>query len=344
MSNHRGFTLARLRLAAGLVVLLGITAACSAPDKGSDQSSSDGDEGVAVFLSSSANTFVHAILEGAEETAAEMDAGEVTDFDANFDPSAQAAQIQDAVTSGRYQVFIVEPIDAAGIVRSLERAAADGIEVVCVITSCGEDINAVTNQFEGQAGVVGYSYARLGEEMAASAIEACGDTDPCRVAHINGDSTFASDRSAGEAFSDALAAEPSIELVSQQDGAYDTATARQIAQDILQRNPDLDVLVSHADQMTVGAAQAIETAGLAGDVRIISAGAGEQAAQAIEAGDWFAEIIFQPRTAGAEAAEIGLLSARGDAPESTEVDGFTLSEVGTYLTQDNVADFTPEWR
>ena len=326
------------------VLVLGVTAGCSSPDGPPGSTSSQEPEGgVAVMLSSSANSFEQAILEGAKDTAEELGGGVVREFDGKFDAATQIAQIQDAVTSGQFSVLVIEPVDQAAVAQPLEQAAAAGIKVVCVTTPCGTDAT-VTNQVEGQTGVVAYSFEDIATELAAAAIQACETSSPCTVAHLNGDSTFASDRLAGETIKSALAAEDGIDLVAQQDGKYDTATSRQLAQDMLQRNPDIDVLVASSDQMAIGAEQAIEAADRTGEIRIVSAGASERGVAAVESGDWFADVITQPRSMGARAAEIGILAARGEDPGEVEVDAFTLSPVGAVLFQENVADFEAEWK
>lgn len=337
------------RVAALAVLLLGAflaAAGCSSGDSSAAaEEPATTSPNTAVLLSASANSFEQAILEGVKRGSESVGGGEVREFDGKFDSATQISQIQDVTTSGNYDVLIIEPVDATAVVKPLEQAAAAGIKVVCVTTPCGDDAESLTNQFEGQTGLVAYSFGAIAEQLAEAGTQACDGVDPCEIAHLNGDSTFASDRLAADTIKSAVASQPNMELVAQLDGKYDTATSRQITQDILQRNPELSVIIAQSDQMAVGAEQAIEAAGLLGDVKIISAGASERGVQAVADGDWFAEVIGQPRSVGERAAEIGILSAQGEDPGTVEVDGFTLSPTGSaILTQDNIADFEAEWK
>ena len=85
-------------------------------------------------------------------------------------------------------------------------------------------------------------------------------------------------------------------------------------QDILQSNPEFEVLLSNADQHITGALVALNDAGLDVESMYISGGgASEVAIDGIRAGTWDASIIGMPVTEGRLAAENVIAELRGRA-------------------------------
>src|SRR3546814_3724689 len=118
--------------ALGIAGLLLIGCTPSA-DTGGDGSAAPEYETIEVaFLSFAvANTYDTPMLEAAQQVA---DANNVnlTVFDANNDPTAQASQLQDAIASGQYQGIITQPIYGPGLIAGVEQAIEAGIKVVNV--------------------------------------------------------------------------------------------------------------------------------------------------------------------------------------------------------------------
>jgi ribose transport system substrate-binding protein len=320
-------------------------AGCASSAEPEAQATGSEKTGVAVFLSTSANSYEQAQADGVKKAAEALGAGPVQVFDGGFDSTKQIGQIQDATTSGRFGAFIIEPVDGAAAVAPLQSAADAGIQVVCITSACGPDPTKIDVQFDGQAGVVASDYGMTATRLAEHAIDACEDIENCKVFFLNGDSTFPSDRAAKDNFAAAMENAPSnVEYVGSQDGKYDTATGRSVMESELQRNSDLDVLASFADQQTLGAQQAIDAAGKASDIKIISFGGSKQAVDAVNAGDWLGALLTMPFSIGETGAEIAITKALGDEPEESAVDANTLAPVEDgFLTKDNASGFEPQW-
>lgn len=330
-------------LAATLAGLAALLSACgSAPATGGSTASQ---VGVAVFLSTSANSYEQAQANGAKKAAADLGAGQVQVFDGGFDSTKQIGQIQDAVTSGRFKAFVIEPVDGNAAAGPLQRAAAAGIQVVCITSACGVDATKIDVQFPKQAGVVASDYRLTASMLARRAIEACQGVPSCKVFYLNGDSTFPSDRAAKDSFAAAMKAAPgTVSYVGSQDGKYDTATGRSVMQSELQRNPDLAVLVSFADQQTLGAAQAIGAAGKTAQIKILSFGGSEQAITAVTSGKWYGAQLTMPFSIGQTGATIAITKAQGKQVAKSAVDANTLAPVqGGFLTKANATGFKAQW-
>jgi ribose transport system substrate-binding protein len=322
------------------VTLTLLVSACSSTSGGGS-----GKVGVAVFLSSSANSYEQAQANGAKAAAKSLNAGPVQVFDGGFDSTKQIGQIQDATSSGRYKAFVIEPIDGAAVVAPLQQAANQGIKVVCMTSACGTDSTKVSLQFPRQAGIVAADYGAVAMRLATLSIQACGDTKPCKVFYLNGDSTFPSDRAAETGFTEAMKAAPAnVDYVGAQDGKYDTGTGRSIAQSELQREPGLSVIASLADQQTLGVAQAIQAAGKTGSIKLISFGGSSQALAAISSGQWYGALVTVPFSIGQAAAKIAIESADGSKPAATVVDATSLATIPNgLLTKQDVSQFKAQW-
>ncbi|MBO9523203.1 MAG: sugar ABC transporter substrate-binding protein [Nocardioidaceae bacterium] len=330
-------------VAAALTALVALVSGCGS-STGTGGSGSTSKPGVAVFLSTSANSYEQAQAAGVKAAAKKLGAGRVQVFDGGFDSTKQIGQIQDATTSGRFKAFVIEPVDGNAAAAPLRRAAEQGIQVVCMTSACGPDATKIDTQFPKQAGVVASDYGKTAALMAQRAIEACAGVDPCKVFYLNGDSTFPSDRAAKDAFAATLKAGPgNVRLAGSQDGKYDTATGRGVMQSELQRNPDVNVLVSFADQQTLGAVQAIEAAGKTSAVKVISFGGSEQGVAAVQAGSWYGAQLTMPFSIGETSATIAIESAQGKKPAKTVVDANTLAPHSGFLTKADAAGFKAQW-
>ena len=94
-----------------------------------------------------------------------------------------------------------------------------------------------------------------------------------------------------------------------------------------------------ADQMALGAEQAIDDAGRTGEMAIVGGGGSKPAVTAVKEGRWYATPAFVPFDEGREAMEMAIIAARGgtiDSPARFSLDYSSLPQV---LTQDNLAEW-----
>ncbi len=106
-----------------------------------------------------------------------------------------------------------------------------------------------------------------------------------------------------ETFESVLGEHDNIEIVATGEGQYSQDVSLTAMQDILQSNPEFEVLLSNADQHITGALVALNDAGLDVESMYISGGgASEVAIEGIRAGIWDATISGFPHTEGYLAA------------------------------------------
>jgi ribose transport system substrate-binding protein len=195
---------------------------------------------------------------------------------------------------------------------------------------------------EGITTTVGPPLVSNGEWFARMIIEACGDRDPCQAAFMPGLSTLPLDAVRVTAMQDVLAEHPNVELVAIVDGGYLADPAYQATQDILAAWPDIDVIATGGDQMTIGAELALQDAGRAGEVLLTGNGASRPGVEAIKEGRWYASYVNVPIQEGRTAAELAIRALRGEEVP-TSVNEESLSPIGPIATQETVGDFEGEW-
>ena len=103
---------------------------------------------LAFFGFSAANSFAQATWAGVQEEAKKNNV-ETKFFDPNFDSTKQVAQIQDAITSGQYQVFVVQSNDGNAVVPPIKDAIKAGITVVGEFTPIGPRYDTIEPQVPG---------------------------------------------------------------------------------------------------------------------------------------------------------------------------------------------------
>jgi ribose transport system substrate-binding protein len=301
----------RCVVAAALVLSAGAFAACGSDDEGGGGESAAEDGGtkvekIAFFGFASANSFAQATFSGVKEEAAKHGV-EVKFFDPNFDSAKQVSQIQNAITSGEYQAFIVQANDGNAVVPPIREAIEEGITVVGEFTPIGTKYDTIEPQVPGLI-FVGEPPTENGTALGELGVDACADMDPCNVAYLEGFKALPLDNARTEAVKAALASAPNVKLVASVEGGYTQDTGLKAAQNVLQAHPDVNVMIG-SSQAIAGAEQAVKDAGA--KVKLIGNGGSRQAVAAVKSGRWFATYVIAEKSAGAKATELAIKKAEG---------------------------------
>ena len=237
---------------------------------------------VAYLSASSANTWLGASVKTMEAVASANDIN-ITEFDGQFDPAKQNAQLQDIIASGKYQGIIVCAAYGVGMIPDLEEAIAAGIEIVVLNQIVGPDLTTSDPQVDGIAASVLASPYRSGTRHGELTVRACEGDDNCEVVFIYGIKGIPLDDAIRQGFDDVISQHPSIKVVAEGEGKYlgpeggITAT-----QDILSMNKSFDVMVG-ADQSIQGAAIVLADEGMTGQIKLIGLGGSAPAIDGIKA-------------------------------------------------------------
>lgn len=335
--NHKRHVAATL---AG-VTALGLLGACGSD--GNDQDGGGkGDFKIAFLAASSQNGFNRAFWDGIEQRAEELGV-DATILDGEFDANVQFTQLQDISSSGQYDGVVVVPNDNVGLAAAIPPES--GVPVVSVLFPLGSDITALEPQVDGVVATVASDPAVGAASQAEKVVDFCADQSECTVAILIGQLRFPFDKMRHDAYVEVLEQHDNIEIVTGE-GNYDRDQSMKTMQDLLQAHPDIDAILSNADQHIFGAALAVEDAGLdLRDMYVIGAGGSTQAIEAVRNGDWDAEYVNFPVSMGAAAVDQLIADLTGENVESV-VDADGLGSVPAIVDQDVLGDnpdFLGEW-
>lgn len=329
---------------------LGVTACGDDDDGGNGGGGGSGNEEVRLgaFILASENTYAQKNLEGVELAAEKAGNVTVQAFDGKFDGRNQLNQIQDAVASGNFDAFVVFPNDGAQVAPGVEEAAAAGIDTVAAYAPIGTNIDTGEPQVDGVIGTVWHPNRPNGADLAELTIEACeqehAQAKPCKVAYITGGNEVAFEKAKLEEFNKTIEdSGKDIDVVSEQEGNFLQDDSLKATENILQANKDVNVITTSGDQMTLGAEQAVDDAGLTGKVSLIGNGAATQGVEAVRAGKWFGTPVYLPIDEGQKAAQMAIDAVRGKDPDTTVIDLIEESPIGPFVTEENAKDFEAQW-
>ena len=296
--------LKKLYLVASVTLLAVTLAAC-----GSSSDSANTNEKVtkiAFFGFWKTNSFTQAVLAGVKETA-EAQGIEVVDLSpTEYDGAAQIKSMQDQTVKADAQVYITLAIDPVGLATAAKEAMDQGIKVVAAFTPLGPKFDTLEPQVPGLI-VAGETPISNGTVLGNLAAKACADKNPCNVAYLEGFKTLPLDNARTKAFGQALAAAaPNAKIVASVEGGYSPDSGKKAAQDALQANPKIDVMIG-SSQAILGAEGVVNTA----KVKLIGNGSSTEAYAAVKSGKWFAIYNSDIKGMGSTSAQLGIDAANG---------------------------------
>lgn len=129
---------------------------------------------------------------------------------------------------------------------------------------------------------------------------------------------------------------PGLEIVAAQPTDYSRANALEVMENILQSQPEIDVVYTHEDEIALGAIKALEEAGRLEGVLVIGDGGSKSALEAIKDGRMAATASYSPIDFGYVAVETAMKFLNGEQIEKTvEFSGsmITAENVDAYIEQ-----------
>lgn len=219
------------------------------------------------------------------------------------DINGQMGMIQDVLTQevdaiifGTHDEFAAAPL--------IKKAVDAGIAVLMI----NSDIANFPTPIHG---VVGYSQRNGTHAMADWAIENYGD-DPVRVGIIEGQPGYHSTERVG-GFLDGIKDNKNFEVVVSIDGKWNVEGGNTAGMDILQSNPDLDMIFAANDYMIIGASFAAKALGRS-DIVLLGNDGDTSGLEEIAAGKITATVNTSPFLMGRAAMSATLDTLNGTYP------------------------------
>lgn len=301
---------------------------------------------IAFFASSAQNGFNQAVYEGVQKAAAAMDGVETAIYDGQFDAARQYSQVEDVLAGGQFDGFIIVPNDTVGIAGAVEQVGEAGKPLVTTLFPIGPDLAKLEPQVPGVTATVASPPAEGAAEQAGAVVDFCKDKDPCNVVILIGQKIYPFDNLRYQTYLKVLGEHDNIKVVATGEGNYDPDASLTAMQDILQAHPDINVVLSNADQHLVGAEIALQNAGIkVEDLYLSGGGAASIAIDAIREGRWDATLAYFPVTMGKIALETVVKALKGESFEAA----VNMDKVGPLQAMIDKAaldahpDFKGEW-
>ena len=257
-------------------------------------------------------------MEGGMKSEAAKYGFTVVVVDASRDNSKQQSQVEDFI-SQKVAAIVLTPYDSQAIGSAIVEANKAGIPVFTAdIANASKEGKVVSHiasdnvQGGAQAGKLICAAVKSGSVAIVDEPEV----------------TSVQDRVKG--FKAALASGcPSVKIVADIDGGGERAKASSVTEDILQSHKDLKGIFGINDDSALGAAKAIDAAGLKGKVLVVGYDATPEARTAIAAGSMYGDAIQHPDQIGSKT-----IDAIADSFAGKPVPAKIAVPVGTFTKAD----------
>ncbi len=236
---------------------------------------------IAFFVKNVTNPFWKGCRIGAEKAAKELGVGlEVVAPTKPDNIEEQTRLVEDWIVK-KLDAFVFVPVDYKALVPSIQKANKAAIPVVGYNNTM-TDVDLVS--------YIGSNDEQIGYEVSTYLFKSMGGKG--KIVHIDGVPAASTAQARKRGLDRALKENPGIELLVSQPGQYRRLVAVQVFENLMQRYPEIDAVVSANDDMAVGIAEALAAAGRGGKTKVTGVDGIPDATAAIAAGRMFATADF----------------------------------------------------
>ncbi|EGT3615884.1 ribose ABC transporter substrate-binding protein RbsB [Clostridium perfringens] len=242
---------------------------------------------IGMVLSTLNNPFFVNMKEGAEKEAEKLGYDLVV-LDSQNDPAKERANVEDLIQLG-VVALLINPTDSDAVVKTVEVANKSNVPVI-------------TLDRQANGGKITSHIASdnvKGGEMAAEYVldKFKDEKGPINVVEIQGIPGASATRDRGEGFHNIMDKNDKFDFVSIQAADFDRQKGLQVMENIIQANPDIQVVFAHNDEMALGAVKAIKASGI--NAMVIGFDGNDDAKDSIDTNEMTATIAQQPDLIGA---------------------------------------------
>jgi ribose transport system substrate-binding protein len=241
--------------------------------------------------------------------------------DGDADPAKQLQQLETFVSQG-VKAIVYAPIDAATTADIVKTAHDKGIKVLCIET-CLDDRTNIDSWVQFDQKKAGYDLGVMAGEWLNKNYGGKG-----KVAIVI-NPTNPVQKMRYEGWKEGLkATAPGAEIVAEQNGADDRATAMSVAENVITANPDVVVWYPFVEEMAFGVIAALDAAGVdPAKVAVFTEGWGQETLDNMAGPKpWVKGAMITPSTTLAKAAvdAVGAFLNNGtalvkDLPQTTDL-------------------------
>ncbi len=281
--------------------------------------------------------FAAAIARGFRQAAARAGVQAIV-LDAQNRVQKQANDLQDLIAE-RVNGIVLMPLDAVIAESWVNRIARAGIPIVAVGSQVGNPHRRPLREvYPKLVALVTQDETAAGREAGRLAAQLLPRDHIARIAIIQGAPGFPEVLQRERGFEQGLReTHVRYRIVAQQPGNWRTEDADVACQNILEAHPHVDLFFSEADDMAVGCARAVRSAG--SHAKLIGIGGSRLAILSLEAGRIDGTVCYRPLELGALAFEALYEDVTGKKPLHAAF--ITYRTPG--ITRANVRDCHPQW-
>jgi len=281
--------------------------------------------------------FASAIAKGFQDAAAEVGAKTIV-LDAKAQVQKQANDVDDLIAQ-KVDGIAVHPLDSTVAQGWMDRAADAKIVSVAVASQVGDPAKRPIKQvYEKMAALVTQDEIAAGERAGELAARLLPKGREAKIAVIEGAAGFAEVRQRSEGFFAGLKkAGAKYRVVASQPGDWSPEKGEAACQNILASSPDVDFLFNQADDMVIGCARAVRSAG--SQAHLIGMGGSKLAINALKGGDIDGTVCYKPEVLGRLAFQALYETITGKRAHKAEFITYDTPAV----SKDNVSQCVPQW-
>ena len=293
-----------------VVVAMALAAGCGPRTEAPKTDAAPEAPRVALVLKTLNSPFFIDMERGAQEAAKRLGVNlTVQAAEREVDVDKQMQIIENLLQTG-IRVLCVTPSGSREIVSALVKARDAKVPIVVVDTRLDPRAAAEANlHWETFIGSDNYTGGRLAGQHAVTI-----SGGKARVGILEGVPGHETGDSRVRGFRDAVRDTPGITIVASQTANFERDQGFTVFQNMLQANPDMDLLFAANDLMALGAIEAIAAAGRTGKVRVIGFDALDDAKTAMAAGTMDASVAQFPYEMGKTAVESAVAILNGEKP------------------------------
>jgi D-allose transport system substrate-binding protein len=297
---------------------------------GGQESKSAGGGAYAVVLKTLANPFWVSMKQGIEAEGQKQGVKvDVLAAQSESDLQGQLNILEDLLGKG-YKGIGFAPISPVNLIPGVAQAYKKGVFLVNIDEKA--DMAQLKSAGANVFAFITTNNVQVGGKAASFMVKTIGSAGG-KVAIIEGQAGNASGEDRRKGAADVFNGTSGYTLVASQPADWDRTKALDVATNMIQRFPDLKGIYCANDTMALGAQQAVENAGKAGQIIVVGTDGVPEAVQSVQSGKMAATVAQDPAEVGAEALRQLIKAVKGGTQIGLSADPVFVSVESKLITK-----------